>query len=358
MQSSIDQGKAHDLVISIQSLDRENKGISPFCVTVRCDSLGYMCEDGGKFSIKHDFLKSLSARLDKVINCSCPDDELASIGMSLYDDLFPDELKRLYWDFCEKIQNILVVSEETWIPWQLIMPHHNSEQDRYWGEKYVVSRWWPSSGILFKQIASITPLDIIAGNSQKHDSEMYLHRANEELTFLTTELNGVKAIVIPPQTLSFYNELRTGGFSAFHIACHSDYDSNLELCEICLEDGRVSAMSIKGNKTTFGKETSLFFLNTCGIARPQRGFSTATGAFGFVPALLKANVKAVICTHWDVSDEKAAEFTKVFYKDLVSGKCIGDAFQNARWAIRSAADPTWLSYTLFGDPFGRITIPS
>ena len=265
-------------------------------------------------------------------------------------------MKDLYWNIRKKIRTIVIISDETYIPWQLVKPFNGKKEDPFLGETYIVTRWWPDNGVKFRKISGISPLNVLV-SALDTNAANHLPHAKEERSFFVEELPGIKVIVtfIPPNVSSFYAALKQGKFSAFHIACHTDYDSNMEFCEICLDDGRVSSASISGEYTRFGEEASLFFLDTCSIARPESGYGP-TGASGFIPALLKAQVRAVVCTHWDISDHKAPLFTRAFYTQLVSGKNIGDAFQFARLNIKDKTDPTWLSYTLFGDPWGQINI--
>jgi CHAT domain-containing protein len=55
-----------------------------------------------------------------------------------------------------------------------------------------------------------------------------------------------------------------------------------------------------------------------------------------------------------VRDESAKRFAEVFYQALVLGVPLGDAMIQARTEIQKKpsdpSDPTWLAYTLYGNP--------
>ena len=69
-------------------------------------------------------------------------------------------------------------------------------------------------------------------------------------------------------------------------------------------------------------------------------------------------VAAFVGSHWAINDQLAAIFSRTFYEQLRGQKTLGEAFHSARIAIRDKqpANPTWLAYTLYGDPNSRIEI--
>jgi hypothetical protein len=66
--------------------------------------------------------------------------------MSLYDELFPELLKDMYWERADKIKSIRVISKEPWIPWEIIKPwgklkNGEIKEDPFLCENYAFSRW-------------------------------------------------------------------------------------------------------------------------------------------------------------------------------------------------------------------------
>ena len=79
-------------------------------------------------------------------NPSIIDRKIKAKGMSLYDELFPQLLKDLYWEKHDNIKSIRVISKEPWIPWEIIKPWRKLEngeiiEDPFLCENYAFSRW-------------------------------------------------------------------------------------------------------------------------------------------------------------------------------------------------------------------------
>jgi hypothetical protein len=56
-----------------------------------------------------------------------------------------------------------------------------------------------------------------------------------------------------------------------------------------------------------------------------------------------------------VVDSSASTYAQEFYRAALAGDPLGAAAKKARDAIRDEpGDPTWLAYTLYGDPAARV----
>jgi hypothetical protein len=69
---------------------------------------------------------------------------------------------------------------------------------------------------------------------------------------------------------------------------------------------------------------------------------------------MNAGAGAFIGAYWNVYDQPAFDFAQALYRRLLGGMAIGKAVQEARAAIRSSGDPTWLAYTVFADPISQV----
>ncbi len=65
------------------------------------------------------------------------DKELAALGLGLYRELFPKELRIAYGEFRDQITSLLIVSDEPWIPWELI----RAPDDDFLCCRFELSRW-------------------------------------------------------------------------------------------------------------------------------------------------------------------------------------------------------------------------
>jgi CHAT domain-containing protein len=60
---------------------------------------------------------------------------------------------------------------------------------------------------------------------------------------------------------------------------------------------------------------------------------------------------AFIGSLWEVVDTLASTYAQEFYRAALAGHTLGESARQARDAIRdNPGDPTWLAYTLYGDP--------
>jgi CHAT domain-containing protein len=73
---------------------------------------------------------------------------------------------------------------------------------------------------------------------------------------------------------------------------------------------------------------------------------------GWACAFVRAGVGAFVGSLWEVRDASARAFAESFYGSLLDHKSLGEAMKEGRRAVeqRGDGDPTWLAYTLYGDP--------
>jgi CHAT domain-containing protein len=98
----------------------------------------------------------------------------------------------------------------------------------------------------------------------------------------------------------------------------------------------------------------LVFFNACHTGRLGKGLAWLSG---WPQTLLTAaHVRVYVGTLWAVNDELAAVFSRRFYGALLEGQRLAAALRTARLAVRdhTPENPTWLAYTLYGDPNAAI----
>jgi len=70
---------------------------------------------------------------------------LRRIGNTLWDQLIPDEFKNIYWQIKDRLHTILIVSDEPWIPWEMVRPYRrtdtNIDEEDFLCQRYALSRW-------------------------------------------------------------------------------------------------------------------------------------------------------------------------------------------------------------------------
>lgn len=97
---------------------------------------------------------------------------------------------------------------------------------------------------------------------------------------------------------------------------------------------------------------ALVFSNACQSARTDEwACKDEIKTFGLANAFMLAGVKHYIGTSWDIMDEPSSRFALQFYKNLLSGKTVGESVKQARLSLIERGDEAcWASYLLYGDP--------
>ncbi len=293
--------------------------------------------------------------------------ELAAIGTELYNELFSDELKREYSRVLRKKyrgQSLLITTDDPWIPWELVTPQDPGGDDS-WDtatdpplcETFRLSRWVAGRGspdqLKLVQGVWVAPPDNLEAAQAESDYFTELHRRQWTVSF-----SG------PLKTLDEVDDaLMAGSAHLYHLACHGNFDaasaneSKLKLGNDYLTPGAVGAM-----KPYIRRSKPVVFLNACHSGRVGIGL---TRLGGWAETFLDCDASVFIGALWEVNDVLAARFAQEFYDRLwglgaFEGKRqpIGQAFHEARLAIKQAdaANPTWLAYVLYGDPYGQVVL--
>jgi hypothetical protein len=130
-------------------------------------------------------------------------------------------------------------------------------------------------------------------------------------------------------------------------------DATGEASLLLADEAPLSSLVIRTNL----RGRPLVFLNACAgwrgaaVARtPESGRMLP----GVAHAFLLGGASAAIATQSDVGDERAAAFAGGFYALVLAGTPVGEALRRVRDESRgdpaAARSPTWLSFTLLGDP--------
>jgi hypothetical protein len=145
----------------------------------------------------------------------------------------------------------------------------------------------------------------------------------------------------------------SGEFGLLHFACHNTYEpvggSSIRL-------GRVrftpTLLEVAAIQKALRASAPTVFINACrsaGLAATYNRLDSWASKF------LEAGAAAFIGSLWAVSDGASREFAEELYRRLQLGFTLGEAVREARRAAASQPDdPTWLAYTVYGDP--RATI--
>src|SRR5262249_32444892 len=146
-------------------------------------------------------------------------EELRAFGASLFDELFPEELQRVLWDHRDRIDSMMVISTEPFIPWELVYlkePGKSlSSQGRFLGQMGLV-RWlheagWPVEGLRLRKGRARYVIP------QYVNPDDQLPEAEKEAEFLEGIFGAERVDPFPGPVRKLLSQ---GGFDLLHFACH------------------------------------------------------------------------------------------------------------------------------------------
>ncbi len=329
------------------------------------------------------FMSEHLAVLSKLASSKFPpefvENRVAGIGRTLYDEALPEEFKILFWRVHDKVQSVEILSDEPWIPWELVKPVEVEDGTEkalpFWCERYQLARWVRGGKSMQPTLAlgdgRIVAVDLTAptrGGAPKGRSKSSRlptrGGAGEEepLLMVEEEVRRVRDAVapegvvdeVPPRLKDVLGVLESGGFDFLHFACHGQHHEAVPaLASLELEDGQITPADLNPPFTNFGNDRPLVFLNACHTAR--KGFGL-TKVGGWADRLISVGCSAFVGSFWPVADHLAGAFAEAFYERLKQGVPLAEAFRQARLHIRDMdpSNPTWLAYCLYGDPLARV----
>ncbi len=333
---------------------RQGSGLGSLAFELTCEELGLHGTAAGSTLLQRspeaffdDFLRILERQA--LANRSTPGqggvDQLFRIkGTDLYVDLLPKELRRMLWDLKAKIRDLVIESDESWIPWELMLmvdPEEGTE-DSFLCECFCLTRWKRHRPPA-RRLAP-TPMAMFKG----------LHKTQkkviEELRWLEANCSDWQPRELSSDLASFKMALASGDFGGLHFAGHGErQDDDGSLHTVFLESGEaLTPELLSGEASRFGKRSMPFvFWNCCHSVRSTQSI---TQSKSWPEAFLKIGAGAFVGTLWNVGDEEAFLFARKFYDHLRSGLPLGEAVRQARFALRDAGTDDWLAYVVYGDP--------
>src|SRR5262245_7560580 len=146
----------------------------------------------------------------------------------------------------------------------------------------------------------------------------------------------------------------SGKFGLLHFACHNPHEPT-GCSSIRLGRARFTPtlLQVAAIQKALQASAPTVFINAC---RSAGLAATYNRLDGWASKFLDAGAAAFIGSLWAVSDGASREFAGELYRCLQDGFTLGDAVMAARQAAASTPDdPTWLAYTVYGDPRATIS---
>lgn len=280
--------------------------------------------------------------------------EVTAIGRELYHELFPRELRRIYDEIRDDVETLLILSDEPWIPWEIIRPDRRDDDD-FLCLRHQMSRWLTGTVHLADErvVRRIACIDAGDASDLKGDGE-----EKKLLEKLKSKIPGLDLLEKSGATLAQVGELlETESFDLLHYAGHGRFnDKRASGSKIDLSDRalRPRHLTLEAERKLAG-ERPLVFFNSCQVGRVGVALTELSG---WAPHWVrKCECSAFLAPIWAVGDEPAYRFAEVFYDSLLAGATLGKAVQHARTILRAErpGEISWLAYSLYGPPNGRVS---
>jgi hypothetical protein len=263
---------------------------------------------------------------------------LMNKGIELWNEFIPLALQDLFWERRDRIKRINILSSGDPVPWEVLYPFRvGGPKAGFLAEQFPVARWkfGPAavSRLHLKQ-----PFFVLPEGSPA--------TAQAEVEGLRKTLGGDSPV---RELTPLLKLLERADFGLLHFACHNAFLRNTPTASfIKMGDKPFQPSFLNQHLEHFRPRSPLVFMNAC---RTDGMAGNYTRLAGWADRFLSAGAGAFIGTLWEVRDTAAGPFADAFYRAFGSGANLGEALRQARLAIRDRpGDPTWLAYTLYGDP--------
>jgi hypothetical protein len=271
---------------------------------------------------------------------------LVNAGVDLWQKLIPERLREQFWDRQRRIRQLTILTDNDVVPWELLYPKDKGHDEGFLVEQFPVTRSVfgrpPATRLHLEPARFVLPEPSPAA-------------ARDEVQELSRVLGcGPGADTVVSAITPLQELLRQGDFGLLHFACHNTFDpaggSSIKFGDARFTPTFLASAAV--DKTLARRET-LVFVNAC----RSGGFAPSYNHLdGWAAKFLDAGAAAFIGSLWAVVDDTAREFAGEIYGHLRSGRTLGEAVTEARKAAASKpGDPTWLAYSVYGDPRATVT---
>jgi hypothetical protein len=171
--------------------------------------------------------------LDTTQQRKLAEQKLVAKGASLFDAVFPADLKVLLWDLRDRIKTVQITSDEPWIPWEVCKltgeKDGRVEEGPFFAEAFCVTRWLygvsAAPALRLGNLALVVP-----GDSQ-------LPHAPQEKSYVMSLANAQRKVTeVPANYLDVKDQMAKGVYDAWHFTGHARAnpmnDANLSAIEL------------------------------------------------------------------------------------------------------------------------------
>ncbi|WP_370318691.1 CHAT domain-containing protein [Actinoplanes sp. ATCC 53533] len=266
---------------------------------------------------------------------------MQNTGIALWNSLVPEAIREQFWQVRSGITTFSIATGLDTVPWELLYPITKTQDEGFLIEQVPVTRR------VYNQARSRR---INIGNARFVIPPGSPSNAATEITSLYRIMSGEGEPELVTDLTDLLQLLDAGDLGLTHFACHNSYKPGATGSSIAMGDGDFVPTLLERAKATEALASShpLVFINAC---RSAGAVPHYTRMMGWAQQFLAAGAGAFVGTLWDVRSASAQTFAEVFYGQLMEGKTLGRASLHARRvAALNHDDPTWLAYSVYGDP--------
>ena len=272
---------------------------------------------------------------------------------------------------------ILIVSEETYVPWELAAVPDDlmfePAAPALLGAQTVVGRWMPPDLADGLQVdhprlppsatIEVGSMAVVVHTVGDAAAPILPHAGEEAATLASTYGAFTVAAATGPVAGLLEMQHKVEGEvavpSVLHLTCHGavdpDHPSRSGVVLMAVEGSWVplTPAMLRGSPL-LPTAQPLVFINACATGTPQEALD---GFGGLVGAALKSGARAVVAPLWKVDDRPARDVALAVYEETLGGsEVMGAAFRGVRAeATRSAGvERSFLAYVFFGHPMLRM----
>jgi len=319
------------------------------------DSSGYYAEEASSDRLLQppgEPIEQLVAQLNVLArgqgawDAAITTDWLKGQGITLWNSFIPQALQREFWQRRDRITQMTIVSQGDPVPWELLYPFVPGGQDAgFLIDQFPVAR--RRYGPRPPGRLQLGTADLVLGGGTS------LAAVHTEVAALDGLLHsrGLAARRIGDLP-SLLQAFQRGDVGLLHFSCHNAFTRGApNVSRIWLGNQPFEPVFLEAYAGRFA--SSLVFLNAC---RTDGQAPLYTTIEGWAASFLRAGAGAFIGSLWEVADTSASTYAQEFYRAALGGATLGESARQARDAIRdNPGDPTWLAYTLYGDPAATVS---
>jgi len=293
-------------------------------------------------------IEELVKQLNAVARDSSPwdarttNDWLKNQGIALWKGFVPASLRAEYWSRRDRITKMTVISSGDPVPWELLYPFDGADRDAgFLVDQFPVAR--RRFGVQPPNRLRITSAGVVSSGQQT------LASVPAEIKTVT-DFFDPRDVTVVDDVPTLLDLFKSAKFGLLHFACHNAFAiAAPNASRIMIGAQPFEPVFLEQHEGKFTQSSPLVFINAC---RTDGQAPLYTTVEGWASSFLRAGAGVFIGSLWEVVDTSARTYAEVFYKAVLTDKKnLGEAARLARAAIRNKpGDPTWLAYTMYGDP--------